>query len=135
MKRLAGSLLCLAVAILILGPGWAANAEETFWYKGLFDGEAKTTGQGWGLYEYTPTPGLAYLRHQPRHSRITRSWSFGPFRYCETKEVINSEDEPEGDKIYTRYPLPGQYWYEKPQSYSLTRGRSLPPLVRYDRER
>lgn len=137
MNRTIVALLVSGVVALTLLGSCAANADNTFWYRGLFDSKVEIIGDGLRLYKYTPDWPSSYLRHRPGYSRITRRWSFSPFRYRETKEVINDADEPDETekKVYTLYPLPGQYWYKKPQSYSLTRGRSLPPLLRYDRER
>jgi len=128
-------LLCLAVVMLTLAACSAAYPADTLWYRGYFDGEVEITDDGWGLYEYTPVPRSVVPRPQPRYSITTRCWSVGPFRYCRTEVVENPEVKAEDDKVYSRYPLSGQYWHKKPPSYSLTRGTSLPPFVRYDRER
>jgi len=140
MNRTIVALLVVGVIALTLMKSGLANADDSLWYRGLFDGVVEINRAGLRGYEYTPERGSLYRLHRPRHFRTTRCWSLGPFRYCETKEVINDADETKktgednNKKVHTLYPLPGQYWYKKPQSYSLTRGRSLPPLLRYDRE-
>ena len=130
----------IIVALLLTGS--VVFADDTLWYQGLFDGEVTVPDRPWASYEYSLTAPSAYPFWTERHLLVPRSyrhraglWRFSVIYPPQPDPTDEDSDDKDGQqKIHSRRPLPGQYWYERPSPSGFRTPITVGwPYLKYDK--
>ncbi len=118
----------IAIAVLVIGAiagGTAALAQgtTTMWYIGPFEGEVtvkdgQTPGTPGYYYhpEPTPTPTFAERYEHPVRCQHCGHWrELGEAcPWCGCQPAPYEQAQARRGAVYSPYPIPGQYWYDRP---------------------
>lgn len=140
MKGMILTLLVVGAAVTMVPlASSAVHAEDSLWYRGLFDGKVEILDEGIGLYQYTPSRPSAYPLREQRYSITSYYWWGRPRSRIVTYQKSKSDDEEKTDskgkdhKVYTLYPLPGQYWYKRQPHFNFRTPITIGwPYLKYD---